>query len=835
MRYRWSSSGGGFAASIALAFVLLWAPTAPAILPDFDGDGVIGPQDFFAGFVPCIGVAVASAPECAAADLDGDGVVGPADFFAVFRPLQGAVAAPALASLPEVDCSGDGGASVCRIDVAPGVSFETARENLADLPGSRGVKVAGRVEVETPIGPITLLGARLEIDFDDGPAPGIARLRGSVEAPFPSLPLLEEADVEGGLRATIGLDLGSALAALDAPLQDDRAYLFFVLSAGVRAGLPLDRILPLPFGGSEIPTVVLEQANGFTLILDPLDPFFFVAAEAPLDFGSGGGAPGVPDVGGAGGGGRGGERSLGALGFSWKGLIPFAPETTFGIGESIGLFEGHVIARGSFVFGNVPIELSGEVVASTDPTRGIEVGGNGDASVSVPVLSDLTGFAIPLSQASVGVQADGSGFSTYFAGISGFGGDWLPVDLPLVPARETRVAGFLSTENPEDFFVRAEGEIGVQATFFGDLAGLDLSELSAQEAQLVIDRQGFYLAGRSAAAFHPAVGPAGELALEGFFPFDDPTAGYLRLQGDMSVAGVGLGARASTLLNRDGLLVEGALETGISRVAMMGQITSAGPSLAGQTAVTIPVETVSQVIQVVTDGAICGYETVTDAAICGTDTIVDGAICGYEIVTDAAICGTETVQEGFRTVTDAVLCGTHTVTDAVLCGTHTVTDAAICGTKTITSAAICGTETFIDAACEIACGLLGCDCEETRPKSCSVAKSCDVANSCRVASTCSVPNFVERPATCADLSKPRSCEVPASCQIEATCETTVEVPVFHGNVAAEVSFSLDGRGLRGDVAGTFDGTTLANGRVRLGDPFEACIDVPPFGEMCAPF
>ncbi len=63
---------------------------------DLDEDGLVAPNDFFGVFRPCIGLSVASAPQCAEADFNGDGLVAPNDFFAVFRPSIGGPPGPGV-------------------------------------------------------------------------------------------------------------------------------------------------------------------------------------------------------------------------------------------------------------------------------------------------------------------------------------------------------------------------------------------------------------------------------------------------------------------------------------------------------------------------------------------------------------------------------------------------------------------------------------------------------------------------------------------------------------------------------------------------------------------
>ena len=66
--------------------------------PDLDDDGVVGASDFFAGFLPCFGLAVAAEPACGEADLDVDGRVALPDFFGHMRPGMGGAPGPGAAA-----------------------------------------------------------------------------------------------------------------------------------------------------------------------------------------------------------------------------------------------------------------------------------------------------------------------------------------------------------------------------------------------------------------------------------------------------------------------------------------------------------------------------------------------------------------------------------------------------------------------------------------------------------------------------------------------------------------------------------------------------------------
>jgi len=90
----------------------------------------------------------------------------------------------------------------------------------------------------------------------------------------------------------------------------------------------------------------------------------------------------------------------------------------------------------------------------------------------------------------------------------------------------------------------------------------------------------------------------------------------------------------------------------------------------------LPLKLAGNVVDKVTDGAICGYEEVTNGAICGYNLVTDAGKCGVEETVDAAKCG-------YKTVTNAEDCGEKVITSLLRCGTHTITNGAKCGWDTV--------------------------------------------------------------------------------------------------------------------------------------------------------
>jgi hypothetical protein len=262
------------------------------------------------------------------------------------------------------------------------------------------------------------------------------------------------------------------------------------------------------------------------------------------------------------------------------------------------------------------------------------------------------------------------------------------------------------------------------------------------------------------------------------------------------------------LLNHEGMFVQGVFETPLASVDMSGKITKEGVDLRGHAEVTIPIVAGKEVLQWVTDQAVCGTEFVADATLCGTQTIADGAVCGFDHVKSGTLCGYNWVKSGAE------------------CGWTHAQNAAECGTQYVTSGVQCGWDYFSEFwACGASCLWGSCSC--SFEKSCNVANSCTFEASCQVEASCDVP---------------KSCEIPNTCERVKTCETRVVVPDFdYGTFKGSVDVAIGTSGLAGSVEGQYCATdgaciTLAGGRVQVinGRP-EACVTVEGLGEFCAGF
>jgi hypothetical protein len=665
------------------------------------------------------------------------------------------------------------------------VVLRTLASNVKGLDD--GFELTGTVLIDVPNDEhVTLLEASVKLERDAAQGQGLQRFGGTVRLPFPSIGFMSDVELSDLVYASVGYAPGKDLARVDAPLKDDRKYLYFQFSAGFAAQI----------GDLEISGPGGQSA---TMTLDPSDPAFFLKASL-------GGLLGPID-----------EASVG---FSLGGHLPFTPSTTWGIDQDVTSFDGHLWIGGTVSLNDLklPLAIGGQTVIDidsnddgrtlfTDPRDGFQFGSNSELALSLS--AGLLSFEVPVGSASIVGHAGGDSAWAYYSGALEAGNGWMPDEVAIKHTQRLKAAGHASSDAADMYFT-AEGELSLDAGKLGEWTGLDLNDLALAHAAIDIDQDGLLVTGTASTAFSPYLGLKGEVDTVGYFN-GKPSAWYVTLDGQLVVSGIDLSAAAHARVDQHGMLVSGIFETPLSLIDMSGSITAQGVDVRGHAEVSIPIVAGKEELQWVTDAAVCGYETVTDAAVCGYDTVTDGAKCGYDTVKDGTLCGYQTVKDG------------------ATCGFDTAKNAAECGVHSVTSAAECGVSVFSDA---LHCGW---SCVSSLFSSCS----CSVANTCNVASTCTFAKTCTAPATC---NLPKACDVPATCERVKTCQTKVTIPDFdYGTFKGVVDLGIGTSGLTGQVKGQYcqsssGCTTLAGGRVELSsNKPEACIDVAGLGEFCAPF
>ncbi len=694
------------------------------------------------------------------ADTDGDGVPDEIDLCA-YSVLGDAVDNSGCATTDVVDSSAFRDLQIGEI------TFRVQENNLEEQYSNgtlTGLQASGSLLLLTPLGDVVLKEAELVFEYGTSGIGDIERLRGTAQVPFPDVGILADAEVGTPVMADVGLDYGRNLSDLEAPLVDDRQYLFFNFSAGFEASVgPISFEAP---GGKAV-----------TFVLDPLDPFFFFTGDLP----------GLSDI---------GVEDLG-IAMSLQGLIPFAPDTTWGIGDHVGNFDANLYLQGVIPFARWPLNLDGSLAVDVDAnddgqtlfnstTPDVEYGGNGTLNVGVDFLSFFS-FGFELGSASLGIKVTDGEQNAYFSGMLDPDTAFLPQELvPIRPSAAVNMAGLISDDIAKSF-LRGEGEFNLDASTLGRLVGIDLNNLRTTSATFSADRDGISLTGYTRTSIYPDVGFDGDARINANFT-GSPTDWSIDITGDMAIANTPI-SEGRLEISTVGMLLSGEFVTPLTRIGMSGQIDSSGIEMRGNTGITIPISVVETVVEWVVDAAICGTERVTDAARCGLDTVTSSAMCGTQLVTDGAICG-------YQTVTSAASCGYQNITSASRCGTQWVGDIWDC------------VGSFVS----------GKGCRE-------VARSCNVAASCSVASSCNIAN---------------TCSIPASCDIPRGCNNSTNITLPKGEFRGDIELLLGNQGIGGEVSGDYcfagDCTTLSGGRIKAGSSgLEACITIPAgIGEVCAP-
>ncbi len=640
-----------------------------------------------------------------------------------------------------------------------------------------GFVVEGSLDLELPGGE-TLTFAQASLVFERAADGSIDRVHGTARLPFPASGLLEGIEVEDLAQVQVGYDYGRNLEDLEAPVQEDRRYLFFSFSVGLEASAgPITLSAP---GGQSM-----------TMVLDPADPMIYFRGNL-------GGVSGIGPI-----------EDVG-IGLSWEGRIPFEPHVTFGMSdEDAAGFDGNLYLAGSVAIPRLPLSVDGEIVVDFDPLGngrsladmsaedlGFQYGANGTLNIAADF--SIASFEMELARTSTIYHASREGAYAVFAGQLDPDTDWMPEELPIVSNGALQVGGKISTDVAESY-IRMHGEYSFDMSKFGLATGLDLSELLMADAEIEISEDGFHLSGVTRSQLTPVLGLNGEANVEAHIrSLEDFT---ITLDGHLVIDGIDLSADAHAEISPEGLFVNGVFVTPVARIDLSGHIDASGVALDGTAEVEIPIVAGRELVQTVTDAAVCGWETVTDASVCGTKYIEDGAICGWDYVQSGAECGV-------RVVTDSALCGTRYVTDGAQCGFDVVTDGARCGWDAVAS-------WFCDTF----------DVCDYTARSCSVPRSCNIANTCTVDLSCNVP---------------RGCEVAATCERVATCEQHITVPEFnYGTVKGSASLHLGNDGMTASVDADYcltEGSCseIGGGRLDLTSAPRVCVTVPGLDrEFCA--
>ena len=149
------------------------------------------------------------------------------------------------------------------------LAINVMQDNLTFLPEGAGIQIDDNLTLKLPVGDLQLVDADVILAMDS--EGNIERLRGTAEVPFPGLIGLENLDTGTPLRADLGLEGGENLAHLNAPLDDERQYLFLDFHSGITSPQ-----IEAPDG--EV-LVTVPRGQDATLVFDMQEPYAYMAGN----------------------------------------------------------------------------------------------------------------------------------------------------------------------------------------------------------------------------------------------------------------------------------------------------------------------------------------------------------------------------------------------------------------------------------------------------------------------------------------------------------------------------------------------------------------------------
>jgi hypothetical protein len=166
----------------------------------------------------------------------------------------------------------DGLSPLARLGATLGASALQSR--LDTLPAGARLALDEDLTLTLPLGELTLPKAQLDVEL--GADNQIARLHGTVETPFPTLGVLSDVRMVQPALAEMGLDTGSNLRHLAAPLDPERQYLFFNLTSG------MDVAGKVAATGEAL-SLSAPAGQALTLVIDTQEPLVYLAGNVTVN------------------------------------------------------------------------------------------------------------------------------------------------------------------------------------------------------------------------------------------------------------------------------------------------------------------------------------------------------------------------------------------------------------------------------------------------------------------------------------------------------------------------------------------------------------------------
>ncbi|MCB9723045.1 MAG: hypothetical protein H6748_03250 [Spirochaetaceae bacterium] len=775
-------------------------------------------------------------------------------------PLHPASAALEPSDLAAIDCAGVAVDSTCTITIAPGLGLLAPRQDVLVHEDGRGFDLVGDLSIPTGGDPVALQEASLSVRLGVGDR--VESLIGLVRTPMPNGGFLGPVEVTERPLAAMGFAAGRDLLALegpigDAPLADERSYFFFEVVARFAA---------------ELPPISMQSPGGAgVVVLDPTDPFFYVAgevqglggdgqekpdADASADGGSAGSADGGADASAANGDGSApngdpnasadpnadpnaesqpedGDDAAGIAGFAFSlnGWIPFDPVQTAGVGDRMPSFDGHFFQRTSMPLSPLPIEATGEFVFDLDPDRDgdtpftpeafaaspdLAYGINGALDVSIPFLKFFE-FGFPLGDASAAIQVSEDDVRAAFSGLV-TDDEFLPgLPVPIRPTGGIQVYGVLASKDLLHSYIHAEGQMGIDAGALGRMTGVPLGELYSQDAILDITAAGLSLQGSTSVGIHPSVKLAGESGFEVFIsPWGESR---IAIRGNFIIAGEVL-ENAEMVVDRNGVRVNGRFLTSGYAFEMEGELRGDGYLLAGSAALADPIETNAQDVLALTNEILAKREVVA----------------GLEISLSVANDGLSAVLPAFQSASSAVASAQSAV-DSIQSSInyHSSKASSYYSSYKSWKSKSCK---WYDAACQSKRAYYISYYYGKYSYHVGVRSTLYVSRTAAL----EVLSFAKSKldAIASGVSSARAAVNLAQQELDTAIAALRDaearlaaLPRLDGSLEMIATIGIENDEVWGAVEGNWNGQRLTDGYVQLGNPGEACLLVPTMGTLCS--
>lgn len=278
-----------------------------------------------------------------------------------------------------------------------------------------------------------------------------------------------------------------------------------------------------------------------------------------------------------------------AIGFSTNGWIHYEADTYGSLPEDVADFAGQI-----YLHGDIPlspaVSIAGEVITYIGE-HGLAQGGNGEVSLGIPGLPDFIDFDIRLGNASAALKVTETEQRVFVAGELDPDTQFLENILPVMPAAGAKAQGYIGNDL-QNTQLEIEGEMGLGADLLGDLIGVEMNELQMTRARIAVGANGVEITGSTAMQISPDIEVNSDIEVFAAFDWNNPEDITLRLSGNMNVFGVAL-EDVTLEVSAQGMFVNGAFVTPVSRITLSGSITSQGPQMSGQGAITLDLGAIS--------------------------------------------------------------------------------------------------------------------------------------------------------------------------------------------------------------------------------------------------